>query len=133
MESMMREECIKMKSQYKPIYEIIVAHFLPPKLEENVKKYYDEFNSRIKMCIVSLTTNIVQPRTFKNLHKAQYYCTFLNRENFICSRLSENYNMKTIFWTSAILTLGLNLVICLPADEIIGKIVNFDSISVQYP
>ena len=59
------------KSIYNPIYEIIVAHFLPPKLEENVKKYYDEFNSRIKMCVVSLTTNIVQPHSFKNMHKAQ--------------------------------------------------------------
>ena len=55
---------------------------LTPILEENVKEYYDEFDSRIKICVVSLTTNIVQPQTFKNWHKAQYYWTFLNREKF---------------------------------------------------
>ena len=33
---------------------------LTPKLEENVKEYYDEFDSRIKMCVVPLTNNIVQ-------------------------------------------------------------------------
>ena len=40
---------------------------LTPKLDENVKEYYDEFDSRIKMCVVPLTTNIVQPRTLKKL------------------------------------------------------------------
>ena len=93
---------------------------LTPKLKENVKKYYYEFDSRIKICVVPLTNNIVQ--LLKNCTKHNNIEHSWTGKNFICFRLSEKYSMKYIFWTSAILTLGLNLVICLPTDEIIGKL-----------